>query len=196
MHTDATPSQKLSNGRKIEEGSRRSRSRMGTKLRAKLIVPAKGEVMDCKIATLSTTGAGLEGHFSLNSHLYVLVEVAGMGTMEGVVMWFREGQAGLRFTCGLNDTLKSNATLAQWIAHAIGAGFGADDSVRSKADFAGVQFDRFDGHELRLRTCKHYPINSPFRLGRFRGTVVELTPDGIVVHGNRRRSASASNATE
>ena len=164
---------------------RRARERLGTNLRAKLVLPDRGEITECNITTLSGSGAAIEGEFTLASHSYVLIEVAGLGQVEGVIMWSREGRAGVRFVSGAHEVLRTNVTLAQWIAHAIGAGIALEDenvSNNYEKGSAAIQLDRFDGYELRLRTTKRYLPNSPFQLGRFKGTVVAHTQDGVVVH--------------
>ena len=71
--------------------------------------------MPCRVTNLSTSGAGIICDEPPPRHSFVILRIPGLGDIDGVTAWFRDGQLGLRFLDELDGFDDVRTRLARWI---------------------------------------------------------------------------------
>ena len=169
--------------------------RVLTELSGKLVVPAEDTVMPCRVTNLSASGAGIICEEPPPRHSFVILRIRGLGDLDCVTAWFRDGQLGLRFLDELDGFEDVRTRLARWIysgaPRAAQPGWHLDESLGVLVDEDGnavsSTVEGFDGG-IVLRTTARPPMTTRVRLGKLVGTVVRHVENGIVVqHSPARR---------
>ena len=171
--------------------------RVLTELPGKLVVPAEDTILPCRVTNLSASGAGIICEEPPPRNSFVTLRIPGLGELDAVTAWFRDGQLGLRFLDALDGGEDVRARLARWIySGAPRAGQPAwnfDESLGVLVDQDGnailSEVEGFDGGFV-LRTTARPPMTTQVRLGKLVGTVVRHVENGIVVQRSPKARAA------
>ena len=164
----------------------RAATRIDTALPGSLVVPAEQDVLDCLVVNLSATGAGIVCAEPPPRHTYVVLRLEGLGDLEGVSAWFRDGQLGIEFLAPLENSSDVLDRLSRWIYA---------DTPTTQADFmmeSGTFTDcqgqvhpcviaSYSCRQLQVRTPARPALGSIVRLGKATGRVLNHGVDGILV---------------
>jgi hypothetical protein len=179
---------KQSAEKQLPPEKRRRYERFATELPGKLCLRAEGDMIECLVLNLCSSGARVSCKIPPLLQSYVVLHVDGFGSFECVTSRYVKGKLDLRFVCNEARRRRLLADIHNFV----------DEGVRlrrlqNKPSISEIRFTRPNGEQFRcgivdassqrllLRTPIQPPIGEIIHVGQTYGRVALHYRDGIAI---------------
>jgi hypothetical protein len=169
-------------------GERPKYERVAIELPGKLSVPAEGDMIECLVLNLCSSGTGVSCKKPPLLQIYVVLHIDGFGYFECVTSRYVNGKLDLRFVCKESRRRRFLADIQNFLEEGVRLRRRQNMPSTSEIRFTrpnGDQFrcgiDEFSSLGLLLRTSVRPPLGEMVHVGQTYGRVVHHHSEGIAI---------------